>query len=77
MTTFQTADPVTIGCQGRTVDGVVQLASSNGKSLMLCFDAMLDGHVGMMPVLLGDDGVFRSIVTGTAVELTPRPAGRA
>jgi NADH dehydrogenase FAD-containing subunit len=67
---FQTGDPVTIDCQGRTVPGVVQLASSNGKSLMLKFDAMLDGHVGMMPVLLDDDGVFRSIMSGVAVELT-------
>lgn len=69
-TLFKTGDPVVIGCDGRTVPGVVQLASANGKSLMLSFDALLDGHAGMMPVLLDDDGVFRSIISGIAVELT-------
>lgn len=71
-TIFHTGDPVTIGCQGRTVQGVVELASPNGKSLMLSFEAMLAGHVGMMPVLLEDDGVFRSIISGIAVELEGR-----
>jgi hypothetical protein len=52
-----------------TCAGTVLLASANGRSLMLGFDAILLGHVGMMPVLLGDDGVFRSVATGDEVRL--------
>jgi hypothetical protein len=68
---FKTNDLVWIGCDDRTVEGVVILASENAKSLMLGFEAILDGHVGMMPVLL-TDGVYRSIVTGEAIALAHR-----
>jgi hypothetical protein len=72
MIVFQTGEPVTITCEGRTIPGFVHLASPNGKSLMLMFDAMLDGHVGMMPVMFEDDGVFRALMTGVVVELARR-----
>lgn len=64
-------DLVWIGCDDRSVEGWVLLASENGASLMLGFEAILGGHVGMMPVLL-QDGVYRSIVTGEAVAVVPR-----
>jgi hypothetical protein len=69
--TFKTGDLVWIGCDDRTVEGVVMLASGNGRSLMLSFEALLDGHAGMMPVL-ETDGVFRSIVTGQAIAIARR-----
>lgn len=69
MSAFKTGDAVRIECEGRTVVGSVALASSNGKSLMLEFDAMLAGHLGMMPVLQDDDGVYMSIVNGVVVTL--------
>lgn len=71
---MKTGDAVQIKCAGAMfpVDGTVILASENGASLMLGFEAILDGHVGMMPVLRGDDGVYRSIVTGVEVVITPR-----
>jgi hypothetical protein len=68
---MKTGDLVLIGCDDRSVEGRVILASDNGKSLMLGFEAILGGHVGMMPVLL-QDGVYRSIITGEAVAVVPR-----
>ena len=71
MPVFRTGDEVSIVCEGRTVPGEVLLASSNGVSIMLGFEAMIDGHVGMMPVIRGTDGGYYSIVTGVEVELKP------
>jgi hypothetical protein len=71
---FMTGDLVEITCHGAVVPGVVVLASDNGRSLMLAFEAILDGHVGMMPVLLDDAGALRSIANGVAVTLAPLPA---
>lgn len=69
---WHTGDKVHIAIGVVNVDGVVKLASGNGRSLMLEFDAVLNGHVGMMPVLQHDDGVYRSIVTDEEVTLTGR-----
>jgi len=68
---------VTLGYgESTTIPAEVCLASDNGRSLMLLFDGVvLDGHLGSMPVLQGDDGVFRSLFTGQTVYLfrrTPR-----
>lgn len=62
-----------ITCDGRTVEGTVTLASSNGRSLVLAFEALLGGHAGMMPVL-GEtaEGPFHALLTGQAVELRSR-----
>lgn len=67
---LRTGDAVQIACDGRRLPGTVILASPNGVSLMLGFEAILDGHLGMMPVLRGDDGTYRSIMTGIPVKLT-------
>jgi hypothetical protein len=61
---------VMIECAGRKLVGTVMMASGNGKSLALAFDAILDGHVAGMPVLLGDDGRYRSVMNGVEVQLT-------
>lgn len=68
---FKRGERVRIKCQGRTLAAEIVIASANGASLMLSFDALLDGHVGMMPVLLDDKGVYHSIVTGVAIEIRP------
>jgi hypothetical protein len=68
---WRQGDRVMIAIGPDSTPGVVILASGNGKSLMLEFDAILHGHVGMMPVMLEDDGCFRSIVSWEVVELTP------
>ncbi len=70
MRIWKTGDAVAITCADRTVQGEVKLASSNGVSLMLEFEAILAGHVAMMPVVW-NEGVqaFLSVMTGIAVEL--------
>jgi hypothetical protein len=67
---WRRGDRVLISIGSDRTPGVVILGSDNGKSLMLQFEAILHGHVGMMPLILEDDGCFRSIVTWEVVELT-------
>jgi hypothetical protein len=69
---MKTGDPVSIRFGDRTVEGTILLASDNGKSLMLGFEAMLGGHLGMMPVLRDEAGVYRSIITGEPVAVALR-----
>jgi hypothetical protein len=61
---WKTGERCRITCAGRTVDGLVLLASGNGLSLMVGFEAILAGHAGMMP-LSWEHGEFRSLVEGT------------
>jgi hypothetical protein len=68
---FVAGQAVQIECCGQTLAGEVIFSSSNGKSLMLGFDAMLEGHIGMMPVLQDDDGAFHSVMNGVAVRIMP------
>lgn len=58
---FQKGDRVSITAKGiggktRTVEGKVILASENGVSLCLQFEAILNGHAGTMPILKTDHG---------------------
>jgi hypothetical protein len=69
-TPWKTGDHVWITCEGTTVRGSIELASGNGASLMLSFEAILAGHVGSMPVLLDDDGVYRTLDGSTKVTVT-------
>ena len=71
--TFKTGSQVMITCEGRTVPGEVTLASANGKSLILSFEAILDGFVGCMPVMVRDDGSMCSLASRTAIVLRERP----
>lgn len=70
--TYKAGDAITVECNGRIVEGEVILASSNSVSLMIGFEAILADHAGMMPVLRGDDGIYRSIVNEAVVRITPR-----
>ena len=69
---FRTGDRVTIHADERIVPGEVVLASGNGKSLVLRFEAILHGHVGMMPVMALDDGGYISLAGGHAITLKER-----
>lgn len=69
MPDWHTGDEVVIECDGQRVAGTVLLASPNGKSLVLGFEAILDGHVGMMPVLRKDDGSYHSLMTDIPLKL--------
>lgn len=70
-THFYQGDRVLIVIGADSAAGTVILASRNGRSLMLEFEAILSGHVGTMPVLQEDDGTFRSLVSREVVHLTP------
>lgn len=67
-------DLVTATYQGKTVDAVVQLASPNGKSLIIRFEAMLGGHLGVMPVLQDDEGDYWSLMEGNQITLVKKTA---
>lgn len=74
---FVTGQPVQLSAEGRTVDAEVELASSNGVSLMLKFDAgvwIADGmYAGRMAVLRGPDGVYRDLLNDYPVSIKARP----
>ena len=70
--TLRQGDSIVITCEDMQVDGTVVIASENNVSLMIRFEAILGGHVGMMPVLLHGDGVYRSIIDGTEVSIEQR-----
>jgi len=61
---LKTGDQVIAMYDGKTVGATVLLASPNGRSLMIGWhdDAMLGGHVGMMPVFREDDGRYVSLI---------------
>lgn len=68
-----TGSNVTVTYRGRVVKGTVVLGTSNGRSLMLSFDAMLGGYVGMMPVLWDDARAeFLGVVCGEPVKVDRR-----
>jgi hypothetical protein len=68
-------DGVTIFSDGQSMDAWIGLASPNGASLMVHFDGIFQGHIDVIPLLLGADGAYRSIVTNriVAVEKSARP----
>jgi hypothetical protein len=67
---WKTNDRVRVTLGDRTVPGVVLLASPNGYSLALEFDAMLGGYAGGMPVLWdAEAGTFRGLMCGRPVRV--------
>lgn len=71
---WKTGDAVVIRYRKRALPGRVVLASSNGASLMLGFEGLLGGFLGMMPVLWEPvDRVFRDIIEGGEVQITDGP----
>lgn len=60
---FEKGDKVRLSCGDQTVDALCVLASPNGVSLAFAFEAIVDGHVGLMPVLRGVDGIYRTVAT--------------
>jgi hypothetical protein len=74
MTPLKTGDPVMVTFEHETVEGFVRLASGNGRSLVLAFDAILGGYLGMMAVSVDDDGKATDLLTGRPVTITPTRA---
>lgn len=72
MMVFQRGDFVEISAAGDSIKGMVTLASPNGKSLMVMFDGMIDGHLTAMPLSYDDASEgFISLLSGTPVALRP------
>lgn len=75
MDAFTRGQFVRITYNGRTVDGMVLLASTNSASLMLGFDgALVPSHgegmlMGSMPVLRDDRGVYRDLLSNETVQI--------
>jgi hypothetical protein len=72
MTLFKQGDRVRIRYAGRQVDGIVALASSNGRSLALEFEAMLGNYLRMMLVIESAGG-FVDLIKKRRVELERLP----
>lgn len=77
MRIWKTGEACRITAGGRTVDGRIELASSNGISLFITFDAMLDpggdlgGYAGGMP-LMWNGTAFQDLAGRGVVELAER-----
>lgn len=67
--TFANGEEILIDHEGRTVEGFVMMASPNGQSLMIGFEALLGGHIGMMPVTMTSETEGFSIIDGTEVTI--------
>lgn len=70
-------EDILVTCGDRTVPARVEMISSNQVSLLISFEALLDGHAGMMPATRWDAArdAYRSIINGTEItikKLQPR-----
>jgi hypothetical protein len=65
---LKTGERARITYGSRTVDAKVELASENGRSLFLTFDAVLTPYIGRMPVLWRA-GLFRDLITDQIVRV--------
>jgi len=54
-------DALTIITDGRELEARVQIASPNGRSLVLVFDGLVGGWLSAMPVFQADDGSWAAI----------------
>jgi len=66
---LKAGDRVRITYRGRSVVGKVILASANGASLALEFEAFLGGYAGMIPVMRDGDGIYRDLIASEPVQL--------
>lgn len=72
---WKTGDACTVTAEGRSVPGKILLASGNGLSLFVEFEAILHGHVGQAPLSWEPRlGEFVSIATGREFVLSERKA---
>lgn len=69
---FAEGDAITISAEGRTLQGRIIMASPNGKSLVIGFDAMIGGYVGMMPVSHEDGDRYRDLINDHEILIARR-----
>ena len=71
---LKTGDRVSLDFEGRTINASVALASENGFSLMLAYEGILGGYVGMMPVLWkGPRAGYRDMIGDRRVAIRKNP----
>ena len=68
---MERGDFVTLSRDDDAIVAMVTLVSDNRRSVMLMFDGAFAGHYGSIPVLMDDDGVYRSIADHRVVTITP------
>lgn len=66
---LQRGDVVQITAGDQTAKAMVVIASPNGKSLMVMFEAIIDGHVGQMPIFHDESGGYVAVLTGHQITL--------
>ncbi|SHG24922.1 hypothetical protein [Bradyrhizobium erythrophlei] len=64
-------DEIIITCGERIVPGEIVMISDNQVSAIISFEALLEGHAGLMPIVRHDKErcAYRSIIDGTEVTL--------
>lgn len=67
-------DAVILTIDGREIEGTIILASGNGRSLAIEFDAIVGNWVGGIAVMKHDDGSWRAI-DGTLLAVRPARLG--
>lgn len=68
-------DFVHLEMESEEIGAMVVLASPNDMSLMVAFEGMLGMYVGMMPLLMDDNGVYHDLLTHKPVAVTVIKAG--
>lgn len=68
--TYRRGEFATLSAAGRSVRCMVLLASPCGRSLVVGFDALVDGCAGTMPITWRDGG-YANLITGALLELAP------
>jgi hypothetical protein len=65
-------DKIELTYDDRTVEAVVTMASDNGRSLVVEFEALLIPYIGTMPLLQQEDGSFVDLMVGRPVVVKPK-----
>jgi hypothetical protein len=73
---YTTGQLVQLAYHGQTIEARIEIVSANSRSLLLTFDGamMTPGGgmmLGMMPLLMDDDGVYRDLTDNAPATLTP------
>jgi hypothetical protein len=68
--TYQKGDAIVVICDDQTVEAEVLMISENQSAALIGFEAIFNGHVGRMPLLLQDAerGVYQSM-DGTEITI--------
>lgn len=56
----------------RRLDAVVHIVSADGKPLAVCFDGIVEGFVGWLPIIWSTIGDWARTFAGTTVEVEER-----